>query len=92
MEKITPSKEKNLDIKRSYMAELTTIVDAISKPLRDNFLGFYIMESFVMGDWNPQKSDIDFIVITRRPLNKEESIQIREQHYKCVERVFCFVG
>lgn len=59
------------------MIELTKIADAISKALRDNFLGFYVMGSFVIGNWNPQKSDIDFIVITRKPLNKEESI-IRE--------------
>jgi streptomycin 3"-adenylyltransferase len=53
------------------MIQLTAIADAISKALRDNFLGFYIMGSFVMGDWDPQKSDIDFIVVTRKPLNKE---------------------
>ena len=80
MGKINRSKEKNLDTKRSYMIELTKIADAISKALRDNFLGFYIMGSFVMGDWDPQRSDIDFIVVTRKPLNKEESIQVGKLH------------
>ena len=80
MGKITRSKEKNLGMKRSYMIELTVIAEAISKALKDNFLGFYIMGSFVMGDWDPQKSDIDFIVVTRKPLNKEESIQIGKLH------------
>jgi streptomycin 3"-adenylyltransferase len=81
MGKITRSKEKNLDIKCRYMIELTAIADAISKTLMDNFLGFYIMGSFVMGDWNPKKSDIDFIVVTRKPLNKEESIHISKLHH-----------
>lgn len=58
MGKITRSNEKNLDIKRSYMSELRAIADAISKVLGDNFLGFYVMGSFVMGDWDPQKSDV----------------------------------
>lgn len=80
MGKISRSKEKNLDMKRSYMIQLTAIADAISKALRDNFLGFYIMGSFVMGDWDPQRSDIDFIVVTRKPLNKEESIQVGKLH------------
>ena len=43
MGKITRSKEKNLGMKRSYMIELTVIAEAISKVLKDNFLGFYIM-------------------------------------------------
>jgi len=80
MGKISRSKEKNLDMKRSYMIQLRAIADAISKALRDNFLGFYIMGSFVMGDWDPQRSDIDFIVVTRKPLNKEESIQVGKLH------------
>jgi hypothetical protein len=78
MGKILRSEEENL--RRSYVIELTKIADAIFKVLGDNFLGFYIMGSFVMGDWDPQKSDIDFIVITRKPLNKEETIQISKLH------------
>jgi len=81
MGKITRSKERNLDRKRSCMIELTKIADAISKVLKDNFLGFYIMGSFVMGDWDPQNSDIDFIVVTKKPLNKEESVQIGKLHH-----------
>ena len=78
MGKIACSEEENL--RCSYVIELTKIAGAVSKALRDNFLGFYIMGSFVMGDWDPQKSDIDFIVVTRKALNKEESIQISKLH------------
>jgi len=81
MGKIIRSEEKNLDKKRRRMIELAKIADAISKVLKHNFLGFYIMGSFVMGDWEPQMSDIDFIVVTRKPLNKEESIQIGKLHH-----------
>ena len=78
MRKISHSEEENL--RRNYMIELTIIADAISKALKDNFLGFYIIGSFMMGDWDPQKSDIDFIIITRKTLNKEESIHISKLH------------
>ena len=78
MGKIACSEEENL--RRSYVIELIKIADAIFKVLGDNFLGFYIMGSFVMRDWDPKKSDIDFIVVTRKPLNKEESIQIGKLH------------
>ena len=52
----------------------------LSKILMDNFVGFYIMGSFVMGDWDPQRSDIDFIAVTRRPLNRRESLEIGKLH------------
>ena len=43
-------------------------------------MGFYIMGSFVMGDWDPQRSDIDFITVTKRPLNRKESLEISKLH------------
>ncbi len=36
--------------------------------------------SFVMGDWDPERSDVDFIVVTRKPLNKRESFEIGKLH------------
>ena len=62
------------------MIGLKTIAYDVSKALKDNFLGFYIMGSFVMGDWNSQKSDIDFIVVTKKPLNEQESSRIGKLH------------
>jgi len=62
------------------MIGLEKVARDISRVLKDNFLGFYIMGSFVMGDWNPPKSDIDFIVVTRKPLSKKESVEIGHLH------------
>jgi hypothetical protein len=38
------------------------------------------MGSFVMGDCNPKTSDIDFIVVTMKPLDKKESLEIGKMH------------
>jgi hypothetical protein len=43
-------------------------------------VGFYVIGSFVMGDWDPERSDVDFIVVTRKPLNKRESFEISRLH------------
>lgn len=80
MAKTTHTKEEHLKQKHKYMIGLERIAHDISGILRDNFLGFYVMGSFVMGDWDPQKSDIDFIVVTRKPLNKKESVEIGRLH------------
>jgi streptomycin 3"-adenylyltransferase len=72
--------KQHLNKKREYMIGLEKVANDISKVLKDNFLGFYIIGSFVMGDWNPKSSDIDFIVITRKPLNKKESVEIGKLH------------
>ncbi|MBR0514749.1 MAG: nucleotidyltransferase domain-containing protein [Clostridia bacterium] len=36
--------------------------------LKDNLVGVYLHGSSVMGCFNPQKSDIDLIVVVERPL------------------------
>ena len=44
-------------------------VESSSTILQDNLAGVYLHGSFVMGCFNPQKSDIDLIVVVNRPLS-----------------------
>jgi len=69
-----------LDKEDDYMFELARVAKDLSRILRGNFVGFYIMGSFVMGDWDPKRSDIDFIAVTRKPLDKRESLEIGKMH------------
>ena len=64
----------------NYISTLGRVARDLSRILRGNFVGFYVMGSFVMGDWDPKRSDIDFIAITRRSLNKTESLEISKMH------------
>ena len=66
--------------KHDYIPELERMASDLHRILRDNFVGFYIMGSFVMGDWDPERSDIDFIAVTKKPLNKRELLQIGKLH------------
>jgi predicted nucleotidyltransferase len=72
--------ETQLNEELHYQSELKNAGQRISGILKKNFVGFYVMGSFVMGDWNPEKSDIDFIVVTRKPLSKRESLEIGKLH------------
>lgn len=69
-----------MDRKYDYISELERVARDLSGILKGNFVGFYVMGSFVMGDWDPEKSDIDFVVVTRKPLNKRESLEIGKLH------------
>lgn len=69
-----------MDRKYDYISELKRVARDLSGILKGNFVGFYVMGSFVMGDWDPEKSDIDFVVVTRKPLNKRESLEIGKLH------------
>ena len=69
-----------MDKEDDYMFELARVAKDLSRILRGNFVGFYIMGSFVMGDWDPKRSDIDFIAVTRKPLDKRESLEIGKMH------------
>lgn len=68
-----------------YEVKLKEVSNEISKILRDNFIGFYISGSSTMGVWDPQKSDIDFMVITKNPLNEKESADIKKLHETLAE-------
>jgi hypothetical protein len=74
------SEEKQLYGKHDYVSELERVASDLDGILKGNFVGFYVMGSFVMGDWDPEKSDIDFIAVTRRPLNKRESLEVGKLH------------
>jgi len=63
-----------------YRIELEKISERVASILGENFLGFYVAGSIVTDAWDPQKSDIDFFVITKRPLGEEENTRIRELH------------
>lgn len=80
MAKAKDIKSERLGRRHKYIVGLRRTADSVSRVLGGNFLGFYIIGSFVMGDWNPEKSDIDFIVILRKPLNKKEAAEIGKLH------------
>jgi predicted nucleotidyltransferase len=63
-----------------YLSELKKVAEDLSGILKGNFVGLYIMGSFVMGDWDPETSDIDFIAVTRKRLSKIESVEIGKMH------------
>jgi hypothetical protein len=79
------AKAKYINSERSgrqykYIVGLRRTADSVSRALGGNFLGFYVIGSFVMGDWNSEKSDIDFIVVSRKPLSKKEAADIGKLH------------
>ena len=53
----------------SYLNSLTNgFVEQSKEILRENLVGVYLHGSSVMGCFNPQKSDIDLIIVVDRPL------------------------
>lgn len=61
-------------------AGLLKIAHEIARLLGENFIGFYLSGSFVMGAWNPQTSDLDFLVVTRQPLNANDDAVLQKFH------------
>jgi len=64
----------------NYLKELQKIASQIAFVLERNFVGFYVTGSFVMNAWNEKTSDIDFIVVTYKPLNEEEIVALVPLH------------
>lgn len=54
---------KNME---KYFNNLTDIIKVITK---ENFLGIYIHGSWAMGGFNPDRSDVDLLVVVRNPLD-----------------------
>lgn len=61
-------------------AELQRIAREVAALLQENFVGFYITGSFTMGAWNPQKSDLDFLVVVKQALHSDEDAALEKLH------------
>ena len=61
-------------------AILQRLHDDAKMILGDNFFGMYLYGSLSSGDFNPDTSDIDFLIVTARRLSDEEIVQLRDLH------------
>ena len=62
---------------------INIFVEQSKEILRDNLVGVYLHGSLVMGCFNPQKSDIDLIIVVDRPLTdpvKRAFIEMTVEH------------
>jgi hypothetical protein len=65
---------------RDINAILNRLLAATRLVLGNSFLGFYIHGSLAYGDFNPQTSDIDFLVVTEDMLPSVNFFALKEMH------------
>ncbi len=51
---------------------LEALFAGVGDALGDNLLGFYLRGSLALGDFNPETSDVDILVVTERPVSEAE--------------------
>ena len=63
---------------------VTALIDALIEDLRqalaDNLLGVYPRGSLALGDFDPEYSDIDVLVVTRRRASEDEFEALKSMH------------
>lgn len=74
--------------KAAVQAELQKLGQRVALLLQSNFIGLYIMGSFTMGAWNPQSSDIDFLVVLKQPANADEDAALQALHAELAQSEF----
>lgn len=74
--------------KARIQAELQRIGRNIAEILQENFVGFYITGSFAMGVWNPQSSDLDFLVVVKHPVKPGEDAALQKLHTELAKSDF----
>jgi predicted nucleotidyltransferase len=60
---------------------LDSLTQGIEEILKDNFMGIYLMGSLSYGDFNPDNSDIDLVVIVNDPLSPEQLEDLKRMHF-----------
>jgi predicted nucleotidyltransferase len=70
--------------------EINEILLNISKNLKNildkNLIGLYLFGSLTYGDFNPESSDIDLVVVIHRSLNHHELELIKKLHHQISEQ------
>jgi hypothetical protein len=59
---------------------LNLLLPNIKEILGDQFIGMYLYGSLSSGDFNPQTSDVDFLVVTTETLSKEKIAELESMH------------
>ncbi|HMO58684.1 MAG TPA: DUF4111 domain-containing protein [Roseiflexaceae bacterium] len=59
---------------------LNLMLSKLQAILRDHLIGLYLGGSLALGDFNPDRSDIDFIVVTANELPPEMIAALEEMH------------
>lgn len=52
----------------------------IQKVLDDDFVGMYVHGSLASGDFEPERSDVDFLVVTRTELSRSRMDELKAMH------------
>ncbi len=66
------------DCPQDVRKQVEGFVDAVRRILVDNLVGVYLHGSLAMGAFNPRRSDIDLLVITRHSMPVETKREIAE--------------
>lgn len=59
---------------------LILLLSRMQAVLSDHFIGLYLGGSLALGDFNPQRSDIDFVAVTVDELPPEMIVTLQEMH------------
>jgi predicted nucleotidyltransferase len=54
----------------------------VKEILQDQFFGMYLYGSLSSGDFNPESSDVDFLVVTREVLSEDIIAQLEAMHQR----------
>ena len=66
------------DCPESARSQVNGFVNELREVLEDNLVGVYLHGSLALGCFNPERSDIDVLVITKQPMTVETKRQLAE--------------
>lgn len=67
-------------------AVLYEVLSGVQNILRDRFVGMYLYGSLAVGDFQPDRSDIDFLVVTEEELPGQVVAALQAMHIRMAER------
>ena len=59
---------------------LNLLLSNVQEILQDQFVGLYLYGSLSSGDFNPETSDIDFLVVTTDLLSEQKIVELESMH------------
>lgn len=69
-----------LDSEPEAVTAVCELLSSIQEALQDNFLAAWFNGSIALGAFDPRRSDIDVVVVTRDPPSEEQTSAIRALH------------
>jgi hypothetical protein len=83
-------KISTLDLPKDVAYILDTLIDGAKSILGSDLIGVYLRGSLATGDFEPDRSDVDLLIVTKKPIDSAQFAALARMHTQIAQSNFTY--